>query len=165
VSAWSAVFAVFLFLFHAGQGLAAIESADKVLVIKSERRMLLLKGEKVLRSYEIALGKDPEGPKMCRGDKKTPEGTYTLDRRNPSSRFYRSIHISYPGKNDLENARRHKVSPGGDVMIHGLPNGKGRMGELHSVLDWTNGCIAVTNAQMDEIWRMVPNGTPIEIRP
>lgn len=162
---WPALFAAFLLLVHASLCLASISRADKVVVIKSERRLLLLKEGEVLKSYEIALGRQPVGPKTRRGDARTPEGTYVLDRRNSSSRFHRSIHISYPSRNDMEAARKLGVSPGGDIMIHGLPNGKGKMGELHTVLDWTNGCIAVTNAEMDEIWRLVPDGTPIEIRP
>lgn len=146
-------------------GRASIKMIDKVLVIKSQRRLMLLKDGEVLKSYEIALGKDPVGPKIRQGDNKTPEGCYVLDRRNPSSKFYRSLHISYPSKADLENARKLGVPPGRDIMIHGLPAGTERMGELHTMLDWTKGCIAVTNDQMDEIWQLVADGTPIEIRP
>lgn len=147
------------------QGAASTPKVDRVVVVKSEHVLKLLKDGEVVKSYPVALGKKPEGPKMRQGDKKTPEGTYIVDRRNPNSRFYRSLHISYPNKSDLETARKLGASPGGDIMIHGLPRGVERMGELHTVLDWTDGCIAVTNAQMDEIWRLVPNGVSVEIRP
>ncbi len=150
---------------RAGVGVASTGGVDKVLVVKSQHRLMLLKDGEVLRSYEVALGKEPLGAKICRGDKKTPEGSYVLDRRNPFSRFHRAIHISYPNRADRERAQGQGVSPGGDVMIHGLPRGKEMMGELHTMIDWTDGCIAVTNEQMDEIWRLVADGTPIEIRP
>jgi murein L,D-transpeptidase YafK len=144
---------------------ASTPTVDRVVVLKGERLMRLLKDGQVVKSYPVALGRQPDGPKTMLGDKKTPEGTYYVDRRNAHSRFYRSLHISYPNKGDMANAQRLHVSPGGDVMIHGLPNGLERVGELHTMLDWTNGCIAVTNAEMDEIWRLVPDGVPVEIRP
>ena len=157
--------AVLVFGMRAGVGVASTGGVDKVLVVKSQHRLMLFKDGEVLRSYEVALGKEPLGAKMCRGDKKTPEGSYVLDRRNPFSRFHRAIHISYPNRADRERAQEQGVSPGGEVMIHGLPRGKEQMGELHTMIDWTDGCIAVTNEQMDEIWRLVADGTPIEIRP
>ena len=120
---------------------------------------------KELKSYKIALGANPVGPKQLQGDHKTPEGTYVLDRRNQRSRFYRSIHISYPSENDRAQAAKLGGDPGGDIMVHGLPNGFGWLGDGHRHMDWTDGCIAVTDAEMDEIWKMVPNGTTIEIRP
>jgi murein L,D-transpeptidase YafK len=104
-------------------------------------------------------------PKVQQGDHKTPEGTYILDRRNGKSRFYRSIHISYPAEKDRINAAKLGVSPGGDVFVHGLPNRFGWLGPNHLAMDWTDGCIAVTNEEMDEIWRAVPDDTPIEIKP
>jgi murein L,D-transpeptidase YafK len=165
VAIFMVVVAVLVTWMYAGDGAASIRGVDKVLVIKSQHRLMLLKDGEVLKSYEIALGKEPVGPKSQRGDRKTPEGCYVLDRRNPFSRFHRAIHISYPNRGDVENARSLGVSPGGDVMIHGLPRGTERMGELHTMIDWTNGCIAVTNEQMDEIWQLVADGTPIEIRP
>lgn len=149
--------------FHAGDGKASVSGVDKVVVVKSERRMMLFRGGEVVKSYEVALGKRPVGPKMHEGDKRTPEGTYILDRRNSASRFYRSIHISYPNKADLENARKLGVSPGSDIIDTRASQRHGKGGELHTLTDWTNGCIAVTNAQMEEIWRLVPDGTPIEI--
>jgi murein L,D-transpeptidase YafK len=139
--------------------------ADTVLVLKSRRQMLLLRDGGVLRSFPIALGRNPRGPKTAEGDGRTPEGHYVLDWRNRNSRYHRSIHISYPGPDDIERAEALGVPPGSDIMIHGLPNGLGRIGVAHARLDWTDGCIAVTNAEMDEIWVMVDSGTPIVILP
>jgi len=139
--------------------------ADQVIVLKKERTLELMSHGKVLKTYKVALGRDPVGPKLRQGDHRTPEGTYILDRRNASSRFYRSIHISYPNSQDRAEAAKLGASPGGDVMIHGLPNGFGWLGSLHRRMDWTDGCVAVTNEEMDEIWRAVPDGTPVEIRP
>jgi murein L,D-transpeptidase YafK len=138
---------------------------DHVLVVKSQRRLSLLAQGKVVRSYQVALGGTPVGAKQQQGDHKTPEGHYVLDRRNAQSRFYKSIHVSYPNASDRKNAARRGVAPGGDIMIHGLPNGFGWLGASHHTSDWTDGCIAVTNAEMDEIWKLVADGTPIEIRP
>jgi len=115
----------------------------------------------VIRTYRISLGGDPIDPKSRQGDHKTPEGVYVLDFRNAHSRFYKAIHISYPSNRD----RAEGVSPGGDVFLHGLPNGFGYIGSAHRLKDWTDGCIAVTNDEIDEIWKIVPDGTPIEIRP
>ncbi|NNL85884.1 MAG: L,D-transpeptidase family protein [Myxococcales bacterium] len=141
------------------------ERADRVKLYKSERRLLLLREGRILGQYAVALGQNPEGPKHRAGDGKTPEGRYVLDWRNPESRYYRSIHLSYPNPRDLERAQTKRIDPGGGIMIHGLPNGLGFIGEAHRTLDWTDGCIAVTNSEMDEIWRRVPDGTPIEIWP
>ena len=139
--------------------------ADRILVLKKERTLQLLDRGKVVKTYKVALGGDPIGPKSRRGDHKTPEGVYLLDSRNAHSQFYKSIHISYPSARDREAARRLGVSPGGDVFVHGLPNGYGFLGASHRLKDWTDGCIAVTNEEIDEIWKIVPDGTPIEIRP
>jgi murein L,D-transpeptidase YafK len=138
---------------------------DGVIVVKSRRTLTLLSHDKILRSYKVALGSAPVGAKQQEGDHKTPEGHYLLDRRNSKSRFYKSIHISYPNDREKKEASERGVSPGGDIMIHGLPNGFGWLGDTHRVRDWTDGCVAVTNAEMDEIWDLVPDGTPIEIRP
>lgn len=139
--------------------------ADRVLVLKKERTLHLLRADRVLKSYKIALGGDPVGPKTRQGDHKTPEGVYVLDFRNAHSQFYKSIHISYPSGRDRVAARQKGVSPGGDVFVHGLPKGYAWVGASHRLKDWTDGCIAVTNQEMDEIWRAVGDGTPIEIRP
>lgn len=139
--------------------------ADSVVVLKKDRKLILYSLGRELKTYTISLGSDPIGPKAQQWDHKTPEGRYVLDRRNPNSRFYRSIHISYPSQQQVEAAQKRGVSPGGDVFIHGLPNGFKWVGTLQRLNDWTDGCIAVTNTEMDEIWRAVPDGTPIEIRP
>lgn len=120
---------------------------------------------KILKTYNVALGGEPVGPKTRQGDHKTPEGKYLFDHRNIHSQFYRSIHISYPNGRDVGQAEKMGVSPGGDVFVHGLPNGYGWVGKGHRLKDWTDGCIAVTNEEMDEIWKAVPDGTPIEIEP
>ena len=148
-----------------GQTCRAEVKADTVVVVKKERTLTLLSEGKVLKSYKVALGGDPVGPKARQGDHKTPEGIYVLDRRNAHSQFYRSIHISYPSARDATQARKLGVSPGGDVYVHGLPNGYGWIGSRHRLKDWTDGCIAVTNEEMDEIWKAVPDGTRIEIKP
>ena len=139
--------------------------ADRVLVLKKERILQLLSQGKVVRTYKIALGGDPVGPKTRQGDHKTPEGIYALDSRNSRSQFYKSIHISYPSPRDRAAARIKGLSAGGDVFVHGLPKGYGWVGSSHRLKDWTDGCIAVTNEEIDEIWAAVPDGTPIEIRP
>jgi len=139
--------------------------ADRVLVLKKERTLQLLRHGMVIKTYKIALGGDPVGPKTRQGDHKTPEGVYVLDSRNAHSHFHKSIHISYPSARDNAAARRNGVSPGGDVFVHGLPNGYGWIGAGHRGRDWTDGCIAVTDGEIDEIWLAVPDGTPIEIRP
>jgi murein L,D-transpeptidase YafK len=139
--------------------------ADRVLVLKKERTLQLMSQGKVIKTYKVALGGDPVGAKMRQGDHKTPEGLYVLDSRNPHSQFYKSIHISYPSTRDRAAARKNGVSPGGDVFVHGLPKGYGWVGAGHRAKDWTDGCIAVTNQEIDEIWLAVANGTPIEIRP
>lgn len=139
--------------------------ADRVLVLKKQRTLQLLSHGTVIKSYKVALGGDPIGPKARQGDHKTPEGIYVLDSRNAHSQFYKSIHISYPTAQQRASARKQGLSPGGDVFVHGLPNGYGFVGASHRLKDWTDGCIAVTNEELDEIWRAVPDGTPIEIRP
>lgn len=139
--------------------------ADRVVVLKRERTLELLSHGKVIKSYKVALGGDPVGPKRQQGDHKTPEGVYTLDSRNAHSLFYKSIHISYPSTRDRAAARAQGVSAGGDVFVHGLPKGYGWLGSSHRMKDWTDGCIAVTNEEIDEIWAAVTDGTPIEIRP
>ena len=137
----------------------------QVLVRKSERRLYLLAGEEVVRSYRISLGDNPEGHKLYEGDERTPEGDYILDWRNPHSDFYKSIHISYPNPRDRELAEAWGLDPGSNIMIHGLPNDAGDLAFAYIGLDWTDGCIAVSNEDMDEIWELVADGTPIRILP
>ena len=154
-----------LYAADAGAVERGVTKADMVILLKAERSLLLLRGGEVLRRYRVALGRNPDGHKIRQGDGRTPEGRYFLDWRNPKSRFYRSIHISYPNTEDRDRARRQGVSPGGDIMIHGLPPAAAKAGVDHTRWDWTEGCIAVSNREMDEIWRSVGDGTPIEIRP
>jgi murein L,D-transpeptidase YafK len=144
------------------RALAASATADRVLVLKAERKLLLLHGERVLKTYRISLGEHPVGRKTMEGDGKTPEGKYVLDWHNAQSDFYRSIHISYPNQADVARAAKLGAPPGGDLFIHGQP--KDYQGPDKQSGDWTDGCIAVSNAEMDEIWRAVPDGTPIEIK-
>jgi murein L,D-transpeptidase YafK len=139
--------------------------ADMVIVNKKERTLNLMRQGQILKTFKVALGGQPLGPKLQQGDHKTPEGTYSLDRRNANSKFYRSIHVSYPNAADRAQAAARGVDPGGDIMVHGLPNGFGWLKSTHRVMDWTDGCIAVTDEEMDEIWQAVDDGTPIEIRP
>lgn len=139
------------------------QKVDLVRVEKSQRQLQLIGGDKILRSYSIALGGHPVGHKHREGDERTPEGRYVLDWRNPNSVAYKSIHISYPNIDDAAEAKARGVDPGGLIMIHGQPDGFGRLGWLLQMVDWTDGCIAVTNSDMDEIWTMVADGTPIEI--
>lgn len=139
------------------------ERADLIRVYKSERRLELLREGQVIRSYEVSLGDAPEGHKMQEGDERTPEGEYIIDWRNPRSVAHLSLHISYPNEEDIARAKAAGVSPGGDIMIHGLLNGWGFLGALHRMRDWTDGCIAVTDKEMREIWSLVPDGTPIVI--
>ena len=143
----------------------AVDQADRVVVHKKERTLELLKDGSAFRRYKIALGAQPLGPKSQQGDHRTPEGIYVIDRRNEHSQFYRALHISYPNADDQARAQKLGVSAGGDIMIHGLPNGFGWIGASHRLKDWTEGCIAVTDKEMDEIWKLVPDGTSIEIDP
>jgi len=138
--------------------------ADKVLIEKKERRLTLMSKGKVLKTYNIALGGNPDGPKERQGDNKTPEGTYVIDSRNRDSRYHLSLHISYPNEKDKKRAKELGVSPGGGIMIHGIKNGFSWVGDYHTEVDWTNGCIAVTDDEIEEIDTLVPNGTIVEIR-
>jgi len=140
-------------------------TADQVLILKSERKMMLLRGRKVLKTYKVALGTQPVGPKERFGDHRTPEGEYIVDLRKPNSQFHKALHLSYPNSADRAHAQKLGVNPGGDVEIHGLGAKWGWVGAVHRQIDWTDGCIAVTNEEIDEIFSMVPLGTPVEIKP
>jgi murein L,D-transpeptidase YafK len=140
-------------------------TVDHVVVYKHERRLVLLSHGQELKSYQIALGGEPTGPKTRQGDHRTPEGVYVLDSRNPNSHFYKALHISYPSSKDIAAAKKLGVSPGGDIMLHGLPKKFAWLGKAHTLHDWRDGCIAVTNEEMAEIWKLVGLGTPIEIKP
>lgn len=139
--------------------------ADLVRVYKAERRLVLFANDLPIDEFQIALGSSPIGAKRQQGDGRTPEGRYTIDWRKADSDFFRALHISYPNENDRRFAREQGVSPGGAIMIHGLPNGLGMIGSNHILRDWTDGCIAVTNEEMALLWERVPDGVPIEIFP
>ena len=138
---------------------------DHITVLKSEHIMRLYAHDKLVKEYHVALGLNPVGPKRRKGDNKTPEGAYTIDLKNQHSQFHLSLRISYPNAQDRERARRLGVDPGGEIMIHGLPRQFAYLGARHREHDWTWGCIAVTNPEIEEIWSWVEVGTKIEIRP
>jgi murein L,D-transpeptidase YafK len=140
-------------------------NVDRVVVYKSQRKLVLLAQGKEVKSYRVALGGEPVGPKTRQGDHRTPEGSYVLDARNPNSQYYKAFHISYPNVNDRAAAKELGVSPGGDIMLHGLPKKYAWVGKSQFLHDWTDGCIAISDEEMDEIWKLVRVGTPIEIKP
>lgn len=141
------------------------QKADSILILKKAHTLELISGGKVIRTYTVALGRGGLAPKQREGDELTPEGHYTIDAKNANSAYHRALHISYPNSEDRKRAVALGQNPGGAVMIHGLPNGKGWVGASHRLYDWTLGCIAVTDQEIDEIWNLVPVGTPVEIRP
>lgn len=141
------------------------EQADLIRVDKASRTLTLLRGANAIRIYRISLGPVPAGHKSEEGDGRTPEGRYSIDSRNSRSHFHLALHISYPNKGDRIDAERRGVSPGSDIMIHGLPNGLSWLGRLHLKRDWTNGCIAVTNQEMDDLWSHVATGVEVRIYP
>ncbi len=142
-----------------------IEKADSVLIIKSESTLYLKKNGIVLNSHHVAFGANPKGHKQQEGDGRTPEGKYVLDYKKKNSSFYKAIHISYPNKYDKKRANKKGVSPGGQIMIHGQKNGLGWLSFFTQSFNWTDGCIAVSDDAMDEIWNAVDVGTPVEIKP
>lgn len=145
--------------------LPANAHVDRIVILKSNRQLQLWDGKKILRTYKVALGPHAIGPKQKQGDGKTPEGIYHISGRNPNSAYHRSLRVSYPNAEDIALAKKAKVDPGGDIFIHGLPNGYGWIGDGHRLKDWTLGCIAVTNEEIEEIWRVVKDGTIVEIKP
>jgi murein L,D-transpeptidase YafK len=147
------------------QQTAPAQKADSVLILKKDHVLELLAGGKVIRSYKVALGQGGLAPKEREGDARTPEGHYIVDAHNADSHYHRGLHVSYPNAEDRKRAAKLGVSPGGAIMIHGLPTGKGWVGPAHRLYDWTLGCIAVTDQEIEEIWALVPVGTPVEIRP
>lgn len=139
--------------------------ADRVVVRKSARRLDLYRGSDLLRSYPVSLGREPIGRKQQAGDGRTPEGEYQLDYRKSDSAFHRALHVSYPDESDSMSARARGVPAGGFIMIHGMRNRFGWIGRAHRMVDWTDGCVAVTNREIEEIWRVVPDGTRITLQP
>ena len=146
-------------------GLAAQPKADYLLIDKSDRKLYLYSEGEVLRSFDISLGLMPDGPKQREGDFRTPEGSYKLSFRNPNSDYFLSIQISYPNQSDVARARAANVNPGGQIMIHGFPNEPRYSESRYQSWDWTDGCIAVSNSDMVDIWLMTEEETPIDIRP
>ena len=159
-------FALLATLACRGESLSAQPAkVDAVLVDKSDRVLTLLYEGHPVKKYKVSLGRKPRGAKEQQGDGKTPEGSYVIDYRNRNSLYHRSLHISYPTRAQRREAQRRGVDPGGDIMIHGLPNGNAKWGKGHLAYDWTEGCIAVTSEEIEEIWAAVKDGTKIEIRP
>jgi murein L,D-transpeptidase YafK len=145
-----------------GQG---SEKADSILILKKDHIMELMAGGKAIRTYKVALGQGGLAAKAREGDARTPEGHYVIDAKYDHSAYHKALHVSYPSPADRRHDARLGVSPGGAIMIHGLPNGKGWVGAGHRLYDWTLGCIAVTDAEIDEVWNLVAVGTPVDIRP
>jgi murein L,D-transpeptidase YafK len=143
----------------------AAEKADRVVVEKSQRTLSLYSNDKLLATYPVVFGANPEGHKQQEGDERTPEGHYTLDYKKSDSAFYKAIHISYPNANDIESARKLGISPGGAIMVHGQRNGLGWAWFIARFFNWTDGCVALSNDDMESVWVTVDTGTPIEIRP
>ena len=157
--------AIYLCAHHNWNSLPAGTTIDRIVVEKSARRLSIFRDGKQLKTYRVALGRNPLGAKREEGDTKTPEGIYKIDDRNPQSSFHLALHISYPSVEDDKRAAAQGISAGFDVMIHGIQNGRGWIGAFHRWRDWTAGCIAVTDEEIEELWRVTPDGTTIEIRP
>ena len=156
---------VWLYAHHVWNPLPAGTTFDRIVVEKSARKLSIFAGGKKLKSYRVALGRNPIGAKEQESDMKTPEGVYTIDSRNPQSYYHLALHVSYPSAEDTERATERGVNAGFDIMIHGIQNGHGWIGAFHRWHDWTAGCIAMTDEEIEELWRATPDGTPIEIRP
>ncbi len=150
---------------QAGRTPAHGRNADRILIVKSTRMMTLFSGRDLLKTYKVALSRVPVGPKERTGDHKVPEGDYIVDAKNTHSRFHLALHISYPNAADRARARKLGVNPGGNIEIHGLPDEYVWLGSVQHHVDWTDGCIAVTNPEIEEIYRLVLVGTPVTIRP
>jgi len=140
-------------------------TADRLVIDKSERTLTLFWHGVPIKVYRVALGGDPVAPKRRQGDERTPEGAYVVALRHENSEFHRALHLSYPNAEDRARARAERVSPGGNIEIHGLRGGFDWVGSAHTLFDWTNGCVAVTNVEIEELWRAAPTGTPVEILP
>jgi murein L,D-transpeptidase YafK len=156
---------IYLYAHHNWNWLPAGTTIDRIVVEKSARRLSMFRDGNQIKTFRIALGRNPLGAKQEEGDMKTPEGIYKIDGRNPQSSFHLALHISYPSDEDNKRAATHGVPAGSDIMIHGIQNGHGWIGAFHRWKDWTAGCIAVTDEEIEELWRVTPDGTRIEIRP
>jgi murein L,D-transpeptidase YafK len=158
-------FALYFYAHHNWHLLPAGTKIDRIVVEKSARNLFIFRDGKRIKSYRIALGRNPAGAKQEEGDMKTPEGTYKIDSRNAQSSFHLALHVSYPSDEDNRRAAVRGVSAGSDIMIHGIHNGRGWIGAFHRWKDWTAGCIALTDEEIEELWQVIPDGTTIEIRP
>ena len=158
-------FAIYVYAHHNWNLLTAETKIDRIVVKKSARQLSVFRNGNRIKIYRIALGRRPLGAKQEEGDMKTPEGIYKIDGRNPQSSFHLALHISYPSDEDDQRAAARGVSAGYDIMIHGIQNGRGWIGAFHRWSDWTAGCIAVTDEEIEELSRITPDGTTIEIRP
>jgi murein L,D-transpeptidase YafK len=156
---------VYLYAHHVWNPLPQGTTIDGILVEKSARRLTVVAGATKLKSYRVALGRNPVGAKQQEGDMKTPEGVYWIDWHNAESDYHLSLHVSYPSEQDTARAAERGVNAGFDIMIHGIANGGGWIGSFHRLHDWTAGCIALTDEEIEELYRVTPDGTPIEIRP
>jgi murein L,D-transpeptidase YafK len=146
-------------------GIKGVLGADSIVVEKQRHTLTLFQMGVAVRTYQIALGKQPTGDKERLGDGKTPEGVFYIDFRNAQSKYHKALHISYPDAAHVQRSKALGVKAGGDIMIHGLPPAFAGLGPAHREFDWTNGCIAVTDEEIEEIWRAVPNGAAIQIKP
>lgn len=156
---------VSLYYFYPPRKLESDVIIDKILVFKAERKLLAYSGSRLVKTYKVALGQNPIGDKQYEGDNKTPEGIYKINDKNPNSGWHKNLGISYPDATDTKRAKLQGRSPGGNIKIHGLKNGRGFIGKFHRWKDWTQGCIALTDEEVDELFDHVPVGTIIEIRP
>ena len=156
-------FIIFLFLFSFS--LYAQNSIDMIIIKKSQRVLYVVKDDKVIKKYDIAIGKNPIGHKLKEGDKKTPEGYYFIDGKNAKSKFFLSLHTSYPNFHDKRVAEKNNLNPGSHIAIHGLPSISVLSQYLYNSSDWTDGCIALNNKDMEELWNMSEEGTQILIKP
>ena len=138
---------------------------EKLVVTKSKRTLDVYSAGRIIKTYKISLGRNPIGDKEFEGDKKTPEGHYKINSKNPDSEFHRNLGISYPDQSDIKEAQNRRVEPGGEVKIHGIRNGLGFIGKFHRVFDWTAGCVALTDSEIEELYNRVEIGTPIIILP
>jgi len=159
------LFAIYFDAHHNWHPLAPETRIDRIIVEKSAKRLLTFRNGQQIKSYRIALGRNPLGPKQEEGGMKTPEGFYQIDSRNAQSSFHLALHISYPSDEDKKRAAARGGSAGFDIMIHGIQNGLGWIGAFHRWKNWTAGCIALTDEEIEELWRVTPDGTAIEIRP
>ncbi len=157
--------AVQFYYFLPEKKIAADAVIDRIMVFKSDKRMEVCSGDQLLKTYSISIGKNSKGDKEYEGDKRTPEGTYIINDKNPNSGYHKNLGISYPNESDKKEAKQNGVSPGGEIKIHGIRDGLGFIGKFHRFMNWTAGCIALTNDEVDELYQHVPLGTPITISP